>query len=407
MTKRRIGYLVSQYPAVTHTFILREIRSLRKLGWTVEAVSVRPSDRGREHLSAEEREEFDQTHTILQVGWAPVLVQALGIVLRRPRLFWRGLWEALALAWADRRRWIPYLGYFLEALAAGEYFRAKNIRHAHTHFASTVTHLMAGMYGIDYSLTIHGPEEFNDTTGFHLAAKVARAGMVAAISHYAASQVMRIAAPEHWEKVEVLRLGVDPETFTPRPAPDHGGGEPYELLMVGRLVPVKGHFILIDVLELLRERGLPVRLTLVGEGPLREALEQRIRERGLIHVVKLTGALNQEELLNHYRKADFFVLASFAEGLPVVLMEAMAMEVPCVATWVMGIPELVRDPLGGLLVAPADPNGLAGRLESLIADRQLRQRLGHTGRETVKQTYNLKQNVEKLADAFARHGIGA
>ncbi len=402
---RRIGYLISQYPAVNHTFILREIRELRRLNWDITVVSIRLADRNYDEMSSEEIEETEKTYYVMGMGNKAITV-VFWEFLRRPLRFLRVCCGAMVLAGMKPKLWPKYMIYFLEAVVAAARFRKERVTHVHTHFSSTVTLLMARLSGISFSMTIHGPAEFDDVKGFHMAEKVAAARTVVVISHYAASQVMRATAPEHWKKVEVIRLGVKPEVYTPKLTRDHREGSPYELLMVGRLAPVKAQLVLLDVLKRLKQRNLTARLTLVGEGPLRDALEERIHKYGLTESVELTGALNHDQVLSHYRKADFFVLPSFAEGVPVVLMEAMAMEVPCVATCVMGIPELIRDGREGFLVPPSDVDALVERLEHLMRDAELGIQLARAARKRVKEMYNLTRNAVKLDETFRRYGIG-
>ena len=403
---KRIGYLVSLYPSVTHTFILREIRALRSLGWDVRVVSIRGADRSLDKLSPEEVEEHKQTYSVVDRGIVSAAATALKEFFRMPLRFLRGCWGALSLAGMKPKLWLMYLIYFLEAVVAGARFRHEQVTHVHTHFSSTVALLMSRLYGFTFSMTIHGPAEFDDVKGFHLAEKISEARLVVAISHYAASQMMRVTAPEHWKKIEVVRLGLEPESFKARPLHEHHAGKPYELLMVGRLAPVKAQLVLLDVLERLRERKIAARLTLVGDGPLRPALEKEIQARGLGEQVELTGALNFEQAINHYHKADFFVLPSFAEGVPVVLMEAMAIRLPCVSTWVNGIPELIRDGHEGLLAAPADVDGLVDKIDYLINNPEKQVQIAQAAQKKVFETYNLSKNVQKLSDTFVRYNIG-
>ncbi|HEX7157766.1 MAG TPA: glycosyltransferase family 4 protein, partial [Edaphobacter sp.] len=193
-------------------------------------------------------------------------------------------------------------------------------------------------------------------------------------------------------------LGVDCSHFTPRqfrPRPDC-----FEILCVGRLVPAKGQRVLIHVLKILVEDGRKLRLSLVGEGPDRVELERMVRDNGLSAYVHFAGAINQDCIQDYYAAADIFVLASFAEGIPVVLMEAMAMEIPCVATTINGIPELIRDGIDGLLVAPSDIAGMSRSLARLMDDPQLRESLGKAGRLRVQSEYEIARSADRLADVF-------
>jgi colanic acid/amylovoran biosynthesis glycosyltransferase len=271
----------------------------------------------------------------------------------------------------------------------------------HSHFSSTVALLLARVFPIPFSATIHGSAEFEDAAGFYLREKVARAQFVRAIGDYGASQLMRASDPEHWPKIEVVRLGVDTGIFTPRPA--SADTQRTELLYVGSLAAPKGQLILIAALDrLIKEGRTQIHLRLVGDGPMRPHLEHMIAERNLTPHVTLEGACNQDRVLEFYREASLFVLPSFAEGVPVVLMEAMAMEIPCIATWIAGVPELIRHGIDGWLIPPGNEHEFAAAIAKLIGDPELRQRLGQAGRARVQEQYELQRNTEHLAEVYRR-----
>ncbi len=276
------------------------------------------------------------------------------------------------------------------------------ITHVHSHFSSTVALLACRIFPITFSMTVHGPGEFVDVAGFNLAEKVAQTKFVAAISHYAASQVMRVSDPTDWHKIHVAPLGVDVDTFCPakKLQPDQF----FEITCVARLVPGKAHQVLLVAFHTLVNDGRPhLRLTLIGEGPERHKLERVIRRLGLSNHVRLVGACNQDQVITRYADTDIVVLPSFAEGVPVALMEAMGMELPCIATWITGVPELIRNGTDGLLVAPADSQALASALAMLIDDPQLRLRLGEAGRRRILEKYNLAVNIAAHAALFRQY----
>jgi glycosyltransferase involved in cell wall biosynthesis len=308
---------------------------------------------------------------------------------------------ALRLAQANLPKTVSNLMYFAEAVVTGHHMRRRGLQHVHTHFASNVALLMGRVFPISFSATIHGPDEFNDVAGFYLAEKVARARFLCAISRYALSQLMKASSPQHWNKLEVSPLGVDTGVFLPRARRDNP--ERIELLCVGRLAPAKAQHILLAAIDrLVREGRRSLHLRLVGDGPERGALERVVKERGLEDNVTLEGACNQDRVLSFYRQTDIFVLASFAEGVPVVLMEAMAMEIPCVATWVTGVPELIRHGVDGSLIPPADEEQLAQAIALLVDDAELRRRLGTSARARVEEKYNLARNTSRLGDIYRR-----
>lgn len=396
----RLGYLVSQYPATNHTFILREIRTLRRLGFSIEVVSIRAPDRPRAAMSREEADELQYTRCVLASGVATIAGAHASTLLRSPLRYFRGLFAACRLSRWDLPRAARLLAYFTEAVVAGAFLMKQNVRHAHTHFSSTVALLMAEIFPIRFSMTIHGPDEFNDVVGFDMAEKLAKCAFVAVISRFAASQTMKASAPQHWDKIHILPLGVDPAEFSAR-APQTPG-QIFRILSVGRLAPAKAHQVLIAAIGRLIELGRDnVRLTIVGEGPARAGLETIIARQNLGAYVQLAGSCNHDKVLEFYSETDVFALASFAEGVPVVLMEAMAMEVPCVATWITGIPELIHDQVDGLLVPPADPVALADAIVRLMDDRDLCSRLGAAARLRVLSNYDLARNTEKLGRIFS------
>lgn len=395
----RFAYLVSQYPAYNHTFILREIRRLRELGFELRVASIAAADRPLDAMTAEEREEARETYYVKPVGVWGALKANLRAMATRPGAYARGLREAVRLAGWDAGRLVKYAAYFAEAIVFGEWMMRERLAHFHTHFSSTVGLLATRVYPIEMSMTIHGPAEFDEPTLSRLREKVAASRFVCTISSYARSQLMLNSATRDWSKLEVSPLGIDPRVFTT--APFRERPEPFEVICVGRLAPVKAQHLLVEAIARLRDEGRNVRLRLVGDGPDRASLEREVADRGLRDAVVLEGACNQDRVRELYRGADAFALASFAEGVPVVLMEAMAMEIPCVSTRITGVPELIRDGLDGLLVAPSNVDELVDAIGRLIDDPALRRRLGRSGRERVLERYDLATNVDRLAAIFA------
>jgi glycosyltransferase involved in cell wall biosynthesis len=397
----RLGYLISQYPAVNHTFILREVRGLRELGFDPVLVSVRPPDRARELMTPEEREEAARTFHLQAAGLWRCACRHLATLLLRPAGYFRGLALALRLAGWDLRKAAYHLLYFAEAVVAGQWMARHRVVHAHVHFSSTVGLLMTRVFPLSMSLTIHGPDEFLDPAGSHLRRKVQAARFVCAISNYGRSQLMKTAPYEEWRKLELAPLGVDTSVYAPRPFRECPSR--FELLSVGRLAPAKGQHVLIDALALLAGQDRRLRLRLAGDGTERISLQRHIAALGLQGIVILEGWLAADRVRELYQGADLFVLPSFAEGVPVVLMEAMAMEIPCVATRVAGIPELIRDGIEGLLVDASDARQLAGAIAGLMDDPALRLRMGRAARLRVMACYDLRSNTTRLAEIFRRN----
>lgn len=395
-----IAYLVSQYPAINHTFILREIRRLRQAGFTIRVISVRRPDRPADQMTTEEQKELTYTRAILAEPLWKAAMSLIAILLSKPFGFLRGLGLVFRLGGGDPRRTLDHLIYLAEAVIAGRWMTEERYSHFHVHFSSTVGLLVTTVFPFTMSMTFHGPDEFTDPAGFHLARKVNACSFVCAISYFARSQVMRFCTSSQWSKIEVSRLGVDTALYAPRPQRDKP--DLFELICVGRLSPVKAQHVLIEAVSRLTRKGYRVRLRLVGDGPDRDSLEARVVELGIEACVSFDGWRNQDAVRALYAEADVFVLPSFAEGVPVVLMEAMAMEIPCVATWVAGIPELITDGLHGLLVAPSDEEGLEQAILRLLDDPGLRRRLGQAGRARVLERYDLDTNFAQMAEIVRR-----
>jgi len=398
--KIRIAYLVSRYPATNHTFILREIVALRALGFDIQVIAIRGAERPDEAMTNVERAERDRTFAVLPFG-THFLSAHFATAFRDPAAYMKGLFLALKLGGYNLRSSLFHVIYFSEAVVAGRAARQAGFRHLHSHFSSTVGLIASRIFGLQFSITLHGPDEFRDAAGFGMREKVANSAFISTISQYARSQIMLASDPEDWPKIEICRLGVDTGVF--RPGPERAEPAVFRVICVGRLAPVKAQRILIQACARLVSSGWQLQLHLVGSGPDYASLQQFVESCGMRENIVFEGPRNQDEVIALYRNADVFALASFGEGVPVVLMEAMAMEIPCVATWVNGIPELIRDREEGLLVAPSDVEGLSRAIEWLLENPDLRRRLGQAGRRRILRDYDLQKNSAVLAEAFREH----
>ena len=280
---RTTNYLLSRYPGISHTFFLNEIQELRKHGFIVEAASINQPDRSRSSMPAAEIEETERTFYIKSAGAKRAAVVAARTLLLRPMVFVRGLRAALRMGQWDLRATLYALFYFAEALILGDWMRSRGHQHLHIHFCgpvATVGMLASMAWGFTYSLTVHGPDEFYDVEKFYLRQKVEQAKFILCISNFCRSQLMRIAAPEHWDKMRVVRLGVDLNVFLPMPPglePDLG----LEILCVGRLVPSKGQLILLRACAILLSRGREIRVRMVGDGPDLQHLQSFAEQEGI------------------------------------------------------------------------------------------------------------------------------
>ena len=390
----RIAYLLSQYPAVNHVFMLRDVRLLRRLGFEIHVASIRKPDRDLGLMTSAEQEEAGSTYYVKTASVGGLLRAHIRTLISRPFDFFGGLSGAV------RRDGMHGLFYFAEAVAVGDWMRQRQIPHVHTHYVSTVGLIVKQMFPVTLSITFHGPAEFENVVGSNLREKVAASLFSCAISRFGLGQLMYASGYAEWAKLELTPLGVDPADFPPRtfrPNPS-----PFQIVCVGRLAPVKGQHLLVEAMERLVRSGRNIRLRLAGDGPDRAALQQDVQGRGLEKHVLFEGNVNQDKLRELYRESDALVLASFAEGLPVVLMEAMAMEIPCVAPWVNGIPEIITHESDGLTVPPGDAEALAGAIGRLMDDAEFRQALGQKARIKVLEKFTLQLNTEHLADIFRR-----
>ena len=398
----RIAYLVSKYPDFSHTFILREVLSLRNHGMDIEVASINEAP-PPEKLTQVERDEASRTFYVKRRGVAGALSAALWALQHRPAGLVRGLGYALRLGRGDIRRSLLCVFYFVEALILAKWLSERSISHLHVHFATpaaTVAMILTHVSAVEMSMTVHGPDEFYDVSNYYLSEKIRTSKFVVCISFFAQSQLMKLSPGSEWSKFDVVRLGVDSSEFAPRGRKAAEG--PVQVLCVGRLVSAKGQRILIEAVDRLKRDGHRLELQLVGDGVDRSDLERLVVVRGLTDVVRFVGAVNQDEIRAYYQRADIFALASFAEGIPVVLMEAMAMEIPCVATRITGIPELIEDGVSGLLVSPSDVEGMAAAMLRLMESAELRESLGKAGRQRVQQNYELATSADRLADVFQR-----
>jgi colanic acid/amylovoran biosynthesis glycosyltransferase len=404
----KICYLVATHPAVSQTFIEREISALRRRGVELATFSIRhtPAD---ELLSEVDRLAAAETFYIRPVRWQR-LVDAHVVALRtRPARYAVTLIRALRLSAGGVRSNVWQLFYFAQAIILWQECRRRGINHVHVHFANVASAvaLLSAHFGeadgMSWSFTMHGPTEFDDVTRFALRDKVEAAKFVACISDYCRSQLMKLVAPEYWEKLSVVHCGLkfeggDPEVAARPLVRDEVPG--LAVLSVGRLVPDKGQRLLLEAVAELGVRGVPVSLTIVGDGPEREGLHRQAQQLGISDRVSFAGALGQPQVSDLFSNADVFCLASFAEGVPVVLMEAMSHGLPVVATRLAGIAELVEDDVSGALVSPGRADLLADALARLAGDPALRAAWGAAGRRRVRLDYDVDDSARRLAALF-------
>lgn len=400
----RLAYLVSRYPYVSHVFILREVLALRGAGALIDTFTIRRPEL-EDLRSAEDREAYATTHPILPATALSLLSAHAIAVVTRPRRYWSTLRRALALRGPGGRAALWQLFYFGEAALMWRECRRRGIRHIHAHHAnvaSDVSLLAAhlGGEGWSWSFTMHGSTEFFDVREHRLAEKTELARLVICVSDHGRSQLMTHVDPVHWDKLHVVHCGVDVGRFAS--VDRRGRGDEIELLTVGRVVPVKGQQLLIEALAELVGQGEAVRLTIVGDGPALAGLRSLVERLGVSDRVDFAGAVGQEEIRSYYERADVFALPSFAEGIPVVLIEAMATGLPVVASRITGIPELVEEGASGLLVTPGRGDQLVRALASIIAATpERRAEMGTAARDRVVAEFALERTAGQLLESFS------
>jgi glycosyltransferase involved in cell wall biosynthesis len=376
---------------------MREIRELRRRGWEIHTLAIRRAEQLLDSRSSD-----PPTWHVVPRSWRGLLVDHLAALLSRPRRYLAALGFALATGPSGLRARLWQVFYFLEAVVLWRHLHGLGIRHVHVHFAlavASVAMIASRLGDLTYSITIHGSTEFFNVDANLLARKVALARLVICISHFCRAQVLCCTAGRAGEKMHVVRCGVDADDYAPMP-PREPAGEALRILTVGRLIPVKGLDTLMRAVACLRRQKRTVEWTIVGDGPERPALERLARKLEIEQAVHFAGSVEQDRIQSYYEQADVYVLPSYAEGLPVVLMEAMAKQIPVVASSIAGVPELVEKGHSGLLVPPGDVEQLARAIGRLADDPALRQRLGCQGRRQVVAKHDIRRIGEELDALF-------
>ena len=400
MAELRLGYLVSQYPATSHTFIDREVQALRELGVSLDTFSIRPppdAELKNEALAAE----AGTTFTVLRQPLTAFAAAKLAVVFTRPARYFSTLRLALRHRPPGLRGFLMGFVYFAEALVLARELQRRKITHLHNHFANAgaiVGYLASRLLKLPWSFTMHGISETDYPAGLLLGEKIKAADFVACVSYFGRAQAMRLVSPEHWNKLHVVRCGLDLRSLPERAS--HGG--PLRLICVGRLSPEKGQAGLLESFAAAR-RGKPdIELVFVGDGPERQQLEAAATRLGVADAVTFAGRRGERETLEQIASADVLVLSSFMEGLPIVLMEAMALGTPVIATRVAGIPELVRDGESGLFFTPSDWEELAACIGRLAHDPSLRGKLAKNGRTAVESEFDIRKSARQLLALFTK-----
>ena len=394
-----IAYFINQYPKVSHSFIRREILALERQGFDVQRIALRGW--GDAVADPEDLAEKGRTQYVLQGGLLRLVWATLCTLLQSPLRFWAALALAAKMSrHADRS--LPYhLVYLAEACRMLPWLQLRGARHVHAHFGTNSTEvvmLVNALGGPGYSFTVHGPEEFDKPQFIHLGEKIRRSKFVVAISSFGRSQLYRWIEHTQWPKVQVVHCGLEAAFHNgpPLDPPDVP-----RLVCVGRLCEQKGQLLLVQALALLQQRGIPCELVLAGDGEMRSEVEALITRNNLQKQVRITGWISSAQVREELLAARAMVLPSFAEGLPVVIMEAMALRRPVLTTAVAGIPELVSQGEVGWLFSAGAVDELADAMAQCLATPTAQlTAMGIAAHDRVLQRHSIDTEATKLAGLF-------
>jgi glycosyltransferase involved in cell wall biosynthesis len=393
---------MSRFPKLTETFVLYEILALEKIGIDVR---IYPLLREQQAVSHPEVVKLLPRVRFLPFLSLPIVRANLHFLRRKPAAYLGALWDVLRGTWGSANFFFGALGIFPKVVQFAHEIQKNGIGHIHCHFAShpaLAGFIIRRLTGIPFSFTAHGSDLHVERR--FLNQKVREAAFVVAVSAYNKELIVRECGEDIRAKIHVIHCGVDPEVF--RRLPHRVNQGPARMLCVASFEEVKGHEYLVEACGILRARGTPFVCDFVGDGPLRGAVENQIKQANLQEVIRIHGARSRPEIARMMSEADIMVLPSVPtrsgkrEGIPVVLMEAMASELPVVSSELSGIPELVDNGRTGLLAPPRDVGALADALQKLLQDSEMRSRMGRLGREKILREFNLQRSVENLADLF-------
>jgi colanic acid/amylovoran biosynthesis glycosyltransferase len=397
----RIAYFTNQYPAVSHTFVRREICAVESLGVTVLRYALRP---GHNLVDPEDQKEKTQTRYILGAGAGELVRSCAAALLTRPLALIRTTVLAIKIGWRSDRGILRHLGYMVEAAVLAQWCRRDAIQHVHAHFgtnSAAIAMLASQLSGIPYSFTAHGPDEFERATLLSLDVKLEHAAFVVCVSQFGRSQYMRWTRPDLWQKIVVVHCGLDRSFFDGQLHPPSAASR---FICVGRLSEQKAQVVLVAAVRRLRDEGIHCEVVLAGDGPMRNRLENQIREAGLESQVTITGWLSGDRVKAEILAARALILPSFAENMPVVIMEALALGRPVISTYIAGIPELVKPQESGWLVPAGDEIALAKVIRGVLDSSVERlATMGALGRVHVVEQHDSLKEAIKLKSLFEGH----
>ncbi|CAG7857832.1 colanic acid/amylovoran biosynthesis glycosyltransferase [biofilm metagenome] len=397
-----IAYFINQYPKVSHSFIRREIQALEAMEFTVHRFALRTDP--AELVDNADQSEYRKTRYLLSASPIAFVVSLISCFINNPGSFFHALIKAIKLGLRSERGVLRHIIYFVEACLLTHWLKNTNTQHIHAHFGtnSAMVVMLAHLLGAPgYSFTVHGPEEFDKPEFIHLGEKIQHSRFVVAISSYGRSQLFRWIPAEQWPKVNIVHCGLDAAFLAAKP--ERIPNTSQQLVCVGRLCEQKGQLLLLDAFRQLRDDGINCNLVLAGDGPMRAEIESRIANYRLEKAVQITGWVSGDQVKALLIKSRGMVLPSFAEGLPVVIMEALALRRPVISTYVAGIPELIQSGKNGWLVPPGDVASLKSAMRALLkssaADLET---MGQQGYDAVTAQHDVKKETRILAELFKK-----
>jgi colanic acid/amylovoran biosynthesis glycosyltransferase len=394
-----LAYLFNWYPLPSQTALRREVTALEDLGIKVHRFSLRRFE--GELVDQDDCSERDRTRAVLDSGALGLGAAVLRVATTRPRAFTHALITAIRVGVVDERGLFRTLIYLAEACVLFKWLTGLRVTHLHTHYgtnSATAAMLCRIMGGPPYSFTMHGPEEFDASRANCLREKIHHAAFVVAISEFTRSQLYRWADYSDWSKIHVVYVGVSPMFLEHGPVPVPSTPR---LVNIGRIVEQKGQTILIQAAAQLRDRGYDFELVIVGDGPMRGEIEHLINQVNLRNRVRITGYLSNQRVLEELVAARALILPSFAEGLPGVFFESLALGRPVISTYIAAHPELIEPGVSGWLVPAGAVEPLVNVMaEALTADSAELERMGRAGAARVAQQHNVFAQAETLAKLF-------
>lgn len=396
----RIAYFTNYYPAVSHTFIRREIRAVETLGVVVFRYAVRPDPY---LVDIEDKREEERTRYMLKASAGEIVRCCLAALLTRPLALSQTIRQAFRMGRYSDRGILRHLIYVVEGAVLAYWCRRDAIQHVHAHFGTnpaTIAMFASQLSGIPYSFTAHGPEEFDKAIPLSLELKLKNAAFAVCVSSFGRSQAMRLLPVEQWPKISIVHCGVDSAFFNgfmpPPPVP--------RLVCIARISVEKAQTLLVAATRRLRDAGIPCEIVLAGDGPMRSDIEQAIQRAELQDAITITGWVSGERVKAEIEAARALVLPSLAENMPVVIMEALALGRPVISTYVAGIPELIQPGKTGWLVPAGDDIALADAMRDALATPVERlATMGAAGRQLMIEQHDVLKEAAKLKNLFEEH----